>query len=50
MYWGVGVGLLSVLECFSMDVKYSLEASTGRLIPKEEKHIHKVQGVKWIKF
>jgi hypothetical protein len=50
IYWGFGVGLLSVLESFSIDVKYSLEASIGCLIPKKDKQIHKVQGDKWIKF
>jgi len=40
-YWGAEVGLLSVLECFSIDVKCSLGASTGRFIPKKESLINK---------
>jgi hypothetical protein len=46
MYWGAEMWLLSLLQCFIIDEKYSLEASTGSLIPKKERHIDKVQGDK----
>ena len=45
-YWGAEVGILSVLEGFSIDVKCSLEAGTGHFISKEEMLINKTQGAK----
>ena len=35
------MGLQILLECFSIDVNYSLEAPTGRLNPKKERLINK---------
>jgi len=41
MYWGTEVGLLSLLELFSIDTKRCFEALTGRLVPMKERLIKK---------